>query len=57
MIIIVKQCLDCPFFASKDEKLGICSVSTPRHRLVAKDADRPSFCLLRREQVIVRLFS
>jgi hypothetical protein len=57
MLYVVKKCVECPFFAPKDEKLGTCGASIPRFRLVDKDEDRPSFCVLRREQVIVREFS
>jgi len=56
MIFIVKKCAECPFFAPKDAISGTCSVSTPHHRPLALGDERPSFCLLRREQVIVREF-
>lgn len=54
MIYIVKKCAECPFFAPKEDKLGTCGVSTPRFRLVDRDEERPFFCLLRKEQAIVR---
>jgi hypothetical protein len=57
MIIVVKKCKNCPFLTFRDEKQR-CSASNPTGRPVAPDeVDRPSFCPLRREQVIVREFA
>lgn len=56
MITIVRKCKDCPFLTSVGENIW-CNVSTPKGRSVDLDEDRPSFCPLRKEQVIVREFS
>lgn len=53
MIIVVRKCVDCPF-CFKTEPHSQCSVSTPKMRPLDEDLDRPSWCPLRREQVIVR---
>lgn len=52
MIVVVRNCSDCPFCSKGDP--ARCSVSTPKHRPLDIKLDRPSWCPLRREQVIVR---
>lgn len=53
MIIVVRKCADCPF-CFKTEPHSQCSISTPKMRPLDEDLDRPSWCPLRREQIIVR---
>jgi hypothetical protein len=53
MIIVAKVCAECPF-CQKKEDIWECKVSTPKERPVADLPERPSFCPLRREKVIVQ---
>ncbi len=56
MIIVVTNCKECPF-VFQGEQYPECNVSTPKRRPLDPDTydrSRPSFCPLRREQVIVR---
>lgn len=53
MILIVKNCKTCPFLTEVGDNIW-CNVSTPKGRPVDPTEERPSFCPLRREQVIVR---
>ena len=55
MIMVVKTCKDCPFLTNVNESVW-CNVSMPIGRPVDPKLERPSFCPLRREQVIVRAF-
>lgn len=52
MILVVHNCSDCPFCTSGEPSK--CSVSTPKHRPLDEKLQRPTWCPLRREQVIVR---
>ena len=52
MIIAVKDCKSCPFMQLADPAL--CKVSTPKNRPLDPALDRPTWCPLRREQMIVR---
>lgn len=57
MIIVVKRCKGCPFLTFGEE-MHRCNASNPTGRPVApEEVERPSFCPLRREQVIVREFA
>ena len=56
MILIARKCRDCPFLLELPDSLR-CNISSPPRRQVADDPERPSFCPLRREQVIVREFT
>lgn len=56
MIVVVKKCKNCPFLTSVDDNIW-CNISTPKGRPVRLDEDRPTFCPLRKEQVIVREFA
>lgn len=55
MIVVVKRCKDCPFLTQVEDNVW-CNASTPKGRPVDPEAQRPSFCPLRREQVIIREF-
>jgi len=55
MIVIVRKCKDCPCLTQVDANVW-CNASTPKGRPVDPEADRPSFCPLRREQIIIREF-
>ena len=56
MIIVVRNCPDCPFVIEEADMYR-CRVSQPPKRPMEKDQEaRPSFCPLMREQVIVRQF-
>lgn len=52
MILVIQKCVDCPFCTQGEP--AHCSVSTPKHRPLDTKHQRPSWCPLRREQVIVR---
>lgn len=55
MIRIVRSCTGCPF-CSFQEKQGFCSMSVIDFRPIPDDEmkARPSWCPLRREQIIIR---
>jgi hypothetical protein len=55
MILVVSKCAECPMVRTEDET-KVCAVSTPKGRPIPDLNDRPSFCPLRREQIIVRQF-
>lgn len=55
MIVIVRTCKDCPCLTQVDDKAW-CNASTPKGRPVDPEEERPSFCPLRREQIIIREF-
>ncbi len=54
MIYSIHQCQQCPFLRPVNETEGKCSVATPRDRGMILGEGRPKWCLLIREQVIVR---
>ncbi|MFI3271538.1 MAG: hypothetical protein R3Y11_05460 [Pseudomonadota bacterium] len=53
MIRVVRECSECPF-CTVDIVPAKCSVSTPKFRPLDVTLQRPTWCPLRREQVIVR---
>lgn len=55
MIVIVRKCQECPCLTQTDDNAW-CNASTPKGRPVDPKAERPSFCPLRREQIIIREF-
>ena len=55
MIIVVRKCKDCPFLLELPD-VNRCNASNPPRRPLHDLEERPSFCPLRREQVIVREF-
>lgn len=55
MIIIVTKCSECPFLSIVDSQ-SVCNVATPRYRPILCEEDRPTWCKMRKEQVIVRDF-
>jgi len=48
-----RECAQCPFHQQQDKRR--CAVATPRLRPMADDEVRPSWCVLRRERLIIRL--
>ncbi|GAB1411019.1 hypothetical protein MASR1M90_21730 [Desulfovibrionales bacterium] len=54
MIVVIRKCLECPFMALVDG-VKVCNIATPYQRPTG-DEDRPSWCKLRKEQIIVRDF-
>jgi len=57
MIIIVKRCANCPFCQTVEGKPH-CKASVVELRPISEeDEERPSWCPLRREQLIIREFS
>lgn len=57
MIIIVKNCFECPFCNTLENKKMQCNISNPSKRDIPGSGEGvPSFCPLRREQTIVRSF-
>ena len=55
MIIIATACGQCPFLSLEEDR-RVCNISLPKHRPVDDESGRPSWCRLRKEQVIVRDF-
>lgn len=53
MIIIATRCVDCPFMSVVNEE-QTCNIAVPRNRPITGDEDRPTWCKMRKEQVIVR---
>ena len=53
MIFVIKRCDQCPF-ANKEEGPMACSVATPKNRPLHEYPERPTWCKLRKEQIIVR---
>lgn len=53
MILVVRNCKDCPFCVDRDGRM-FCNVSTPKKREILLEDERPNFCKLRRESVIVK---
>ncbi len=53
--VVTRHCTECPFL-TESEGVKICNASMPPKRPVGKEpakAERPSWCVLRREKVIV----
>ncbi len=55
MIFVVTKCADCPFMAVVNGE-RTCNIATPRQRPITEDEDRPFWCKMRKEQIIVRDF-
>ena len=47
MIVVVRNCKDCPFCVDRDGRM-FCNVSTPKKREILLEDERPNFCKLRR---------
>jgi hypothetical protein len=55
MIFVVTKCADCPFMSTVDGHRA-CNIAIPHQRPIADDEERPSWCKMRKEQIIVRDF-
>jgi len=55
MIFVVTKCADCPFLSMVDGHRA-CNIAIPHHRPIPDDEERPSWCKMRKEQIIVRDF-
>jgi hypothetical protein len=55
MIIVIRKCAECPMMRNREQG-EVCAVSTPKERPIPEVAQRPNWCPLRREQIIVREF-
>lgn len=56
MILVVTKCMECPFWR-QDGNERMCVIATPPMRpILTEETDRPSWCKLRKEQIIVRNF-
>lgn len=53
MIYVIGKCDECPFCVVHEE-YKTCNVATPKFRKMELAVERPMWCALRREQVIVR---
>lgn len=53
MILVIRACTECPMMRTGDNA-PVCAVATPKNRPIPSGADRPSWCPLRREKVIVQ---
>ncbi|RQD66825.1 MAG: hypothetical protein D5R98_01465 [Desulfonatronovibrio sp. MSAO_Bac4] len=57
MIFVVKKCVDCPFCNTLENGARQCNISTVPKRDIPDDVQKmPSFCPLKKEQAIVRVF-
>lgn len=55
MIFVVTKCADCPFLNMVNGHRA-CNIATPQQRPIPDDEARPSWCKMRKEQIIVRDF-
>lgn len=56
MVLVVTKCLECPFLRREGAE-RLCVIATPPMRpILTEDNDRPMWCKLRKEQIIVRDF-
>jgi hypothetical protein len=55
MIFVVTKCVDCPFLSMINNE-RTCNIATPCHRPIPIEDARPSWCKMRKEQIIVRDF-
>lgn len=55
MIFVITKCVDCPFLNLANGK-KTCNVALPKGRPIELDTERPAWCKLRKEQIIVRDF-
>ncbi|WP_456325946.1 hypothetical protein [Desulfonauticus submarinus] len=55
MVIVVKDCNKCPFCTKLDDNKKLCNITFPPYREI-KGNNLPSWCPLKKEQVIVRNF-
>jgi len=55
MIFVVTKCDECPFMSMVDG-LRACNVAIPRYRPIPPEDVRPTWCKMRKEQIIVRDF-
>lgn len=56
MILVIRKCSDCPLRRT-EEKVTVCALAAPGNRPIPKDTeDRPRWCPLRNEQIIIREF-
>ena len=53
MIFVVTKCDDCPCLNEKNGQRG-CNAAIPRNRPIPEGEDRPFWCKLYKEQIIVR---
>lgn len=53
--MVVAACNDCPFL-SLVEGRRVCNIGPPSQRPIAEEDDRPSWCRMYKEQIIVRDF-
>jgi hypothetical protein len=55
MIFVVTKCADCPLM-SMEEGRRACNVGPPSGRPIPEEDERPSWCRMRKEQIIIRDF-
>jgi len=55
MIFVVTKCDDCPLLSIVDGQRA-CNIGPPSHRPIPQEEVRPSWCRMRKEQIIVRDF-
>mgnify|MGYP000133346835 CR=1 FL=1 len=56
MILVVKNCKECPFCTIIPGERPKCNVATIKYREIETENEPPVWCPLRKEQVIVRSF-
>jgi hypothetical protein len=55
MILVITKCDQCPLCV-KTTTERMCNVATPPRRPIHDDAVRPTWCPLRKEQIVIRDF-
>jgi hypothetical protein len=53
--MVVSRCDECPFLSTVEGR-RVCNVGPPAHRPIPDEDDRPFWCRMRKEQIIVRDF-
>ena len=53
--MVVTACGECPFLSIVEGR-RVCNIGPPSQRPIAEEDDRPSWCRMRKEQIIVRDF-
>ncbi|MBE1424422.1 hypothetical protein H4684_001052 [Desulfomicrobium macestii] len=55
MIFVVTKCANCPLL-SYVEGQRVCNVGPPSQRPIPEADERPTWCRMRKEQIIIRDF-
>ncbi|OBQ51552.1 hypothetical protein [Halodesulfovibrio spirochaetisodalis] len=50
--VAVDECEDCPFFFQNEKRR--CNIANPKGRPILTDGERPVWCVLRKEVIVIR---